>query len=117
MVGVPRVAFDAWLKTDPFNDPNAPAGPMFMAEYVSADAQQADRYEAKAADLIAAGETANETSDSYVLFTVVFATVLFLAAVPNASSGASPGSASWPSGDRCSPSGWSVSCSCQSRRD
>ena len=27
------VAFEAWLKTDPFNDPNAPPGPAFMPEY------------------------------------------------------------------------------------
>ena len=29
------VAFDAWLKTDPLNDPDAPAGPIFMPEYHS----------------------------------------------------------------------------------
>ena len=76
-----RVAFDAWLQTDPLNNPDAPAGPLFMPEYVSASAQLADADEAKAADLIAEGEDANETSDHYVLFTVIFATVLFLAAI------------------------------------
>ncbi len=76
-----RVAFQAWLKTDPFNDPNAPAGPLFMAEYVDASAQKADGLEAQAATLIQAGQDANETSDRYVLHAVIFATVLFLAAI------------------------------------
>ena len=38
-----RVAFQAWLETDPFNDPNAPPGPLFMTEYVDASAVTADR--------------------------------------------------------------------------
>ena len=29
-----RVAFDAWLATDPFTNPDAPAGPQAMPEYV-----------------------------------------------------------------------------------
>jgi hypothetical protein len=28
-----RVAFDAWLKTNPFSNPTAPPGPSFMPEY------------------------------------------------------------------------------------
>src|SRR5215469_7768775 len=28
-----RPAFEAWKKTDPLNNPNAPAGPQFMPEY------------------------------------------------------------------------------------
>ena len=28
-----RVAFEAWLKTNPFSNPNAPPGPSFMPEY------------------------------------------------------------------------------------
>jgi hypothetical protein len=76
-----RVAFSAWLATDPLNNPGAPQGPLFMKEYVSASAQRADALEAGAAALVQAGEEANATSDKYVLYTVVFATVLFLVAV------------------------------------
>ena len=76
-----RVAFQAWLKTDPFNDPNAPPGPLFMSEYVQATAQQAAVHEAQATALIAAGEEANDDGDRYVLLTVIFATVIVLAAV------------------------------------
>lgn len=31
-----RVAFDAWLKTEPFTKPDAPPGPSFMPEYHNA---------------------------------------------------------------------------------
>ena len=51
-----RVAFQAWLKTDPFNDPNAPPGPLFMAEYVDASTQKADSLEAQATTLIQTGQ-------------------------------------------------------------
>ena len=30
-----KVAFDAWLATDPFTNPEAPPGPSFMPEYVN----------------------------------------------------------------------------------
>ena len=76
-----RVAFEAWQRTDPFNDPNAPAGPLVMPEYVQTKATQAADLEAKAAALIDAGQAANDVSDHYVLFTVVFATVLFMGAI------------------------------------
>ena len=74
------VAFDAWLKTDPFTNPSAPPGPLFMPEYVQASAQSAGAHEAQAETLINAGQDAEETSNSFILHTVIFATVLFLAA-------------------------------------
>jgi hypothetical protein len=76
-----RVAWTAWMATDPLDNPDAPPGPMFMPEYVQAPAQSAAIHEAQAAALVQAGEAANDVSDHYVLFTVVFATVLFLAAI------------------------------------
>ncbi len=36
-----RVAFDAWLKTHPFTNPDAPAGPIFMPEYHNAQTELA----------------------------------------------------------------------------
>ena len=36
-----RVAFDAWLKTHPFTNPDAPAGPNFMPEYHNAQTELA----------------------------------------------------------------------------
>jgi hypothetical protein len=76
-----RVAFDAWLATDPFTNPNAPAGPQAMPEYVPmglADSIEADR---EADELLAEGEEAAQTSDEYVRTTVILASVLFLVGI------------------------------------
>ncbi len=76
-----RPAFDAWLATDPFTDAAAPPGPLYMPEYVSADAQRSAELEVQAAALFEAGQEANETSDQYVLNTVFLASALFLAGI------------------------------------
>ena len=41
-----RRAFDAWLKTDPFTDPAAPAGPGHMPEYRNPQLEEAERLNA-----------------------------------------------------------------------
>jgi len=76
-----RVAFDAWLKTHPFTDPDAPAGPMFMPEYHNAQTEQAATLNEQASEAFDAGTSARETADRYVRQTVLFATVLFLVAI------------------------------------
>jgi hypothetical protein len=76
-----RPAFDAWLATDPFTSASAPPGPLYMPEYVSADAQLSAQYEAQAAAMFETGQQANETSDEYVLNTVFLASALFLAGI------------------------------------
>jgi hypothetical protein len=76
-----RVAFDAWLATDPFTNPDAPAGPQSMPEYVPtglADSRLLDR---EADEFLAEGEEAAETSDEYVRTTVILASVLFLVGI------------------------------------
>lgn len=75
------VAFDAWLALDPLGNPDAPPSPLAMAQYQLAPDQNADDLEAHADELFAAGETANTNSDIYTLTTLLFAAVLFLAAV------------------------------------
>lgn len=76
-----KKAVEAWLKTDPFNDPNAPLGPLRMAEYVQPELETARRFEADAAREYAAAMHANQTSDAYVLLTVLFASVLFFGGI------------------------------------
>jgi hypothetical protein len=76
-----RVAFDAWLKTHPFTNPDAPAGPMFMPEYHNAQTEHAAELEDQATEAFDEGTEARETADRYVRQTVLFATVLFLVAV------------------------------------
>jgi hypothetical protein len=76
-----RVAFDAWLKRNPFTNPNAPAGPSFMPEYHNAESAKADELNAQATESFNQGTDSRETADRYIRQTVLFATVLFLIAV------------------------------------
>ena len=74
-------AFEAWLATDPFNNPDAPPGPLYMPEYSVSEGEEARRLDAEAARLAAEGEAANEVSDKYVLNTVFLAACLFFIAI------------------------------------
>jgi hypothetical protein len=74
-------AFRAWLKTDPFHNPNAPAGPIFMPQYHNAAAERAATYDERASAAFEAGTKARETGDRYLRNTVLLATVLFLTAL------------------------------------
>jgi hypothetical protein len=76
-----KIAFDAWLKTDPFTDPNAPPGPAYMPEYHNALNDRATELNDEATALFNEGTDARETADRYVRQTVLLATVLFLIAV------------------------------------
>ena len=76
-----KKAVEAWLKTDPFNNPAAPPAPFKMAEYVQPELEQAKRQDDLAAEKHAAAQEANETSDIYVLLTVLFASVLFFGGI------------------------------------
>jgi hypothetical protein len=76
-----RVAFDAWIALDPLNNTEAPATPLAMPEYKLAPDAEADRLAARADELFAAGEDANTVSDVYTLTTLLFAAVLFFAAI------------------------------------
>jgi hypothetical protein len=76
-----KKAVEAWLKTDPFNNPKSPPGPFVMAEYVQPELGEAKRLEELSAQEFAAARKANETSDTYVLLTVLFACVLFFGGI------------------------------------
>lgn len=76
-----KVAVEAWLKTDPFKNPKAPQGPFKMAEYVQPELEEAKRHDEQFAKEHAAAEHANENSDTYVLLTVLFASVLFFGGI------------------------------------
>ena len=76
-----RVAFEAWKKTDPLNNPNAPPGPLMMPEYHNAKSEESAKLSNQASELFAQGAKARETSDAYVRATVLLATVLLLTAI------------------------------------
>jgi hypothetical protein len=75
------VAFNAWLKTDPFTNRNAPKGPTYMPEYRQPELAQANRLDVTADGHYALGEAAGANSDGYVRTTVYLATVLFLVGI------------------------------------
>ncbi len=76
-----RPVFEDWLALDPFNNPNAPPGPLFMPQYKISLEEQANQLEANAARTFDEGQAAKEQGDAYVLNTVFLAMVLFLTAI------------------------------------
>jgi hypothetical protein len=76
-----RPLFEAWKKTDPINNPNAPAGPQVMAEYRSSMAEQAAKLNDQAAEIFDQGTRGRQRADQYVRVTVTLATVLLLMAI------------------------------------
>jgi hypothetical protein len=74
-------AFEAWLASDPLNNPAAETSPLREPEYKVADLEESDRLEREGAEHFEAGKDATENTDSYVLTTVFFAAVLFFAGI------------------------------------
>jgi hypothetical protein len=75
------VAFNAWLKTDPFHNPKAPPGPGYMPQYHNPQLDQATKLNNQASVTFEQGTAARETADKYVRATILLATVLFLVAL------------------------------------
>ena len=76
-----RPAFEAWKKTDPLNNINAPAGPQLMAEYRSSKTEEAAKLNDQATEVFEQGTRGRQLSDEYVRATVTLATVLLLIAI------------------------------------
>ena len=76
-----RTAFAAWIDTDPFNNAQAPPGPIFMPEYHNAKHEQFLGLNKQAADVADEGVKSGETGDKYVRITVLLATVLLITAI------------------------------------
>jgi hypothetical protein len=76
-----RPAFTAWLSTDPFNNAQAPPGPIFMPQYHNAKHEQFLGLNKQAADVADQGTKSGETGDQYVRITVLLATVLLITAI------------------------------------
>ena len=76
-----KVAFDAWLATDPFSNPEAPPGPSFMPEYVNPQLERGAEMNELANRRFEEGTIARSSADDYIRTTVMLATVLFLIAL------------------------------------
>jgi hypothetical protein len=76
-----RPTFEAWKKTDPINDPQAPAGPYFMPGFRAHGTEESALLNDKATQAFERGNEARRYSDDYVRVTVTLATVLLLTAI------------------------------------
>jgi hypothetical protein len=76
-----RPAFEAWKKTDPLHNPDAPAGPQLMSEYRSSNTELGAKLNEQATAVFEQGNRSRRTSDDYVRVTVTLATVLLLLAI------------------------------------
>ena len=76
-----RVAFNAWMATNPLHNPNAPPGPTYMPQYKQPAQAQANALDSAADAKFDAGDQAALTSDNYVRITVFLAAVLFLVGI------------------------------------
>ena len=76
-----RVAFNAWLATDPFNNPNALPGPAAMPQYRNPHTEKAEHLNEVATHRFDEGTEARETADKYVRNTVLLAMALFFVAL------------------------------------
>ncbi len=75
------VAFAAWNAFNPLHNKSAPAGPIFMPQYKSANTRAADQLSAVATRHFTDGVSARDRTDEYIRTTVFLATVLFLMAL------------------------------------
>jgi hypothetical protein len=76
-----RVAFDAWIATDPLHNPHAPPGPTYMPQYKIPAQAQATAYDNAADAKFSAGNHDGLIGDDYVRITVFLAAVLFLVGI------------------------------------
>ena len=76
-----KKAVEAWLKTDPFKNPEAPLSPFKMAEYAQQELDEAKRHDERFTQETCSRPARNTNSDTYVLLTVLFATVLFFGGI------------------------------------
>jgi hypothetical protein len=76
-----RQSFDTWLAMKPLLNPQAPPTPFALPSYRSEHGQRAIELENQAKALFEAGHRANHYADTYVLGTVLLATVLFFCGI------------------------------------
>jgi hypothetical protein len=76
-----RVAFNAWMATDPLHNPKAPPGPTYMPQYKLPAQAQSNAFDNRADAKFNQGDADGTTADNYVRITVFLAAVLFLVGI------------------------------------
>ena len=74
-------AFQAWQDTDPTHNAEAPETPFVMPEYAIPELAQSQRADERAEAKFQEALTNNQRGDNYTVLTVLYATVLFFAAL------------------------------------
>ncbi len=78
-----RPAFDDWMASDPYNNPDAALSPFDLPSYSLASEEMSQQHASEAEESFNQGTEANQHSIAYVLNTVILATVLFLGGIVN----------------------------------
>jgi hypothetical protein len=73
-----KVAFDAWLATDPFTNAKAPPGPTYMPQYKQPELVESAKLDTNATEDYTLGVQAGSNADNYIRDTIYLATILFL---------------------------------------
>ncbi|HYV34136.1 MAG TPA: hypothetical protein VE988_00445 [Gemmataceae bacterium] len=76
-----KAALLAWWATDPVKNKEAPLSPFVMPQYNHPQLQDAKAKETQAKEHQAAAQHAGRNADTYVLLTVLFASVLFFGGI------------------------------------
>ena len=76
-----KSATEAWLALEPLTDPEAPSSPFDTAAYTLPETEEGRQKKQQADELFARASADNQTSDNYVLLTVIFASVLFFGGI------------------------------------
>jgi len=76
-----KVAVQAWLETNPLENPNAPPHPFVMDEYKKTFLEEAEKKADLAESKIIEAEQANLNSDNYSLLTVIYASIMIIGSV------------------------------------
>lgn len=74
-------AFNAWIATEPFTNPDAALTPFAMPEYRVAASARSSELNAQAGRYADDAESANKRADNYVLAVVMLAAALFFAGI------------------------------------
>ncbi len=74
-------AFQSWLLTDPLHSRDAPTSPFDQPEYVLPDAKAAQQADERADAKFQEALANNQRGDNYTILTVLYAMVLFFAAL------------------------------------
>lgn len=72
-----KLAFEAWKKLDPINNPDAPISPMHMKEYVLPEEADIKKFANDSKKFKSEANKCDNNSDNYMLLSLILSMVLF----------------------------------------